>query len=59
MKEVEIIIAGGAVQSVTLPEGVRVVIKDYDVEGDDWDGKDVLKDEDGDCYQLMEFEESW
>jgi len=59
MQEVEVVISGGAVQSVTVPEGVKVVVKDYDVEADDWAGKDIVKDADGDHYQLMEFTENW
>ena len=52
---VEITIAGGAVQNVECPPGIKVVIKDYDVEGSDWDGFDIRTDEDGDSYQYMEF----
>lgn len=59
METVEVIISGGAVQSVTVPEGTKLVIKDYDVEKDDWDRNNVLKDENGDCYQLMEFDKDW
>ena len=55
MQIVEITISGGAVQDVQLPRGVKVIIRDYDVEGDDWDGPDIHRDERNDPYQRMEF----
>ena len=55
MKIVEITISGGAVQDVQLPRGVKVIIRDYDVEGSDWDGPNIHKDPAGDCFQQMEF----
>ncbi len=33
MKTVRITVAGGVVQNVAVPEGVAVIIRDYDVEG--------------------------
>ena len=60
MKErtVEIIIKGGAVQDVQMPPGIRVVIRDYDVEGTDQEsGFDIRQDSEGDSYQRREFRE--
>ena len=48
MKLVEITISGGAVQDVQLPRGVKVIIRDYDVEDGEWDGPDIHRDEQGD-----------
>lgn len=55
MQIVEITISGGAVQDVQLPRGVKVIIRDYDVESSDWDGPDIHQDKDGDWFQKMEF----
>ena len=56
METVEIIIMGGAVQDVVLPRGVRVIIKDYDIDSEDEDsGFDIRRDKENDCYQHMEF----
>lgn len=55
MQKIEITISGGAVQYVEFPRGVKVVIRDYDVEGQDLEGPDIRKDQDGDYYQNMEF----
>ena len=54
MQIVEITISGGAVQDVQLPRGIKVIIRDYDIEGDDLDGPNICTDEDG-PYQRMEF----
>jgi len=56
MQEEEVIIEQGAVTSVTLPDGIKLIIKDYDVQ--DEDRFDVHRDEEGDYYQLMEFTEN-
>jgi hypothetical protein len=48
MQIVEITISGGAVQDVECPRGVKVIIRDYDVEGGDLDGPDIHRDESGD-----------
>ena len=40
MKIIEITISGGAVQHVEFPRGVKVIVRDYDVDRD-WDGPDV------------------
>jgi len=50
MLTVEITVEGGVIQDVQCPEGVRVVVKDYDVEGTPED--ELHEDEDG--YQFME-----
>ena len=55
-KLVEIIISRGAVQDVIAPDGIKVIIKDYDVLKDDGvDGFDIREDIDGYSYQYMEF----
>ena len=57
LKTVEVIISGGAVQDVVCPQGVQVIIRDYDVEGVDegnisWD---IRRDSENYLYQRMEF----
>ena len=47
-KIVTITVEGGVVQHVDCPQGVQVVIKDYDVEG--CDESDLHKDDNGDQY---------
>ena len=54
MQTVDIIILGGAVQDVQCPPGVRVIIRDYDVDEADWENFDIRRDGDG-AYQHMEF----
>ena len=51
-KVVIVTVEGGVVQHVEVPEGVRVVVRDYDAEGCD---ADVLSaDEDGDeCVEAI------
>jgi hypothetical protein len=52
--EVQIVISGGAVQSVCKPAGVALEIRDYDVEGSDVENNDNCKqDEEGKWYQKM------
>jgi len=55
MQTIEITISGGAVQYVDFPRGVKVIIRDYDVEGGDLEGPDIRKDEEDDYFQNMEF----
>jgi len=50
---VEIVINGGAIQDISMPDNVRVVVKDYDVPFDL--SLDIRKDSEGDSYQYMEF----
>jgi hypothetical protein len=50
MKIIEITISGGNVQHVEFPRGVKVIIRDYDVGGDDLDGPNIHKDERGDYF---------
>jgi len=53
--EVIITIEGGAVQGWTVPKGVRVVVKDYDTDGADFEG--LKKDEDGEYQEvILEYE---
>ena len=54
VKAIQIVISGGAVQSITKPLGITLEIRDYDVEGADVDNSDIYKkDENGDWYQRM------
>ncbi|MDD5092813.1 MAG: hypothetical protein PHV74_00310 [Dehalococcoidia bacterium] len=46
-QEVRIIIEGGLVQSWSVPDGIRVVVKDFDTDGAD----DDVVEEDGDVYR--------
>ena len=56
---IQIIISGGAVQSVTKPAGITLEIRDYDVDGADVDNSEIYKqDEDGDWYQKMFWDEN-
>ena len=40
-------VSGGVVQNVDVPEGIRVVVRDYDVDDDD---NDLPVDEEGDKF---------
>ena len=57
VQKVEIIISGGAVQGVQVPEGVLVIVRDYDVEGVDESNTswDIRRDSENYLYQRMEF----
>lgn len=56
---IQIVIAGGAVQSVTKPKGITLEIRDYDVDGADIDNTDIYKqDKEGDWYQRMFWDEN-
>ncbi len=44
---VHITVEGGVVQHVDCPAGVRVVIRDYDIDGSE---ADLLEDDNGDQY---------
>ncbi len=46
MKVVRITVEGGVIQYVECPRGVRVVVRDYDVDGED----NIHFDEHGDAY---------
>lgn len=48
MKVVRITVEGGVVQHVEVPEGVQVIVRDYDVEGTDAD--ELEQDENGDQF---------
>ncbi len=55
---VQIVIAGGAVQSVIKPTGIALEIRDYDVKGSDAeDDPRCRQDEEGDYYQRMFWDE--
>ena len=45
---VTVTVAGGVVQNVDFPAGVRVVVRDYDVEG--CNESDLTNDENGNKY---------
>lgn len=44
---VTVVVEGGVVQHVAVPFGVRVVVRDYDTDGDDLD---LPTDGNGDAY---------
>jgi hypothetical protein len=48
MKVVTVTVDGGVVQHVEVPEGVRAVVRDYDVDGTDED--QLEQDENGDSF---------
>jgi len=48
MKTVRVTVEGGVVQWVEVPEGVTVIVRDYDVDGSEEDQLD--QDENGDQY---------
>jgi len=54
MKIVRVTVEGGVVQHVEVPQGVKVVVKDYDVEGSDSD--QLEQDENGDNYNESTWE---
>ena len=56
--KVQVVIAGGAVQSVVKPRGVALEIRDYDVEGSDLENNENCEqDEEGEWYQRMIWDE--
>jgi hypothetical protein len=48
MKIVHITVEGGVVQNVVCPEGVKVIVRDYDAEG--VEAEQLKQDDDGDDY---------
>ena len=48
MKIVRVTVEGGVVQHIDVPKDVRVVVRDYDVEGTEED--QLEKDENGDEF---------
>lgn len=48
MKIVRVTVEGGVVQHVEVPEGVQVIVRDYDVDGTDAD--ELEQDENGDHF---------
>jgi hypothetical protein len=48
MKIVRVTVEGGVVQHVEVPEGVKVIVRDYDVEGPEADH--LQRDENGDQF---------
>lgn len=48
MKTVRITVEGGVIQYVDCPRGVRVVVRDYDVDGAE--EENLQQDENGDDY---------
>jgi len=54
VNKIEIIISGGAVQSVSKPSGITLEIKDYDIDkADAEENESCKKDKDGNWYQSM------
>ena len=51
---VQVVIAGGAVQSIVKPRGISLEIRDYDIDEDDAENSENCEqDEEGDWYQLI------
>lgn len=48
MRIVRVTVEGGVVQHVEVPDGVQVVVRDYDVDGTDAD--ELEQDENGDHF---------
>ncbi len=48
MKMVKVTVEGGVVQYVEVPEGVTVVVRDYDVDGSEDEG--LQQDDNGDKF---------
>lgn len=54
-KIITITVEGGLIQWIAgIPDDVRIVLKDYDVEGAD--PSDLSRDENGDDYHMSEWE---
>ncbi len=49
MKTVQVIVSGGVVQHVEVPDGVSVIVRDYDVEGIE---SDLLRRDDHDDHYI-------
>jgi hypothetical protein len=47
MKIVRVTVEGGVIQDIDCPEGVRVIVKDYDTDGSE---EAVKQDDKGDNY---------
>ena len=47
MKIVRVTVEGGVIQDIDCPEGVRVIVKDYDTDGSE---ADLKQDDNGDDY---------
>jgi len=50
VKVVKIVMEGGIIQDIELPPGVKVIVRDYDVEGGIGEPGEVLRDFHGDEY---------
>lgn len=55
VQDVELFCEGGVIHPVTVPAGIRVTVRDYDVEGPIEDGETEI-DDDGNAYYPMVFE---
>lgn len=55
-KLVTVIVEGGVIQNITVPKGVTVIVRDYDIEG--YEGEDLLIDDNGEDYIESRYEES-
>jgi hypothetical protein len=47
MKTIRVTVEGGVIQHIACPQGVRVVVRDYDVDGSE---EDLNQDDNGDNY---------
>ena len=57
--KVQVVIAGGAVQSIVKPQGVTLEIRDYDIDEDDAENSENCEhDEEGHWYQVMVWDEN-
>lgn len=56
MNEVIVTVSKGVVNVIEMPDGARVIVRDYDIEGGVADPNKIKKDQDGDKYVEMVFE---
>ena len=50
-KEVVVYVEGGVIQDINIPEGVRVIVKDYDTDADDLNEDYIKIDKEGYYYR--------
>lgn len=52
IKVVEVSLEGGLITDIKLPKGVKVIVRDYDIEGSD--DERIAKDKAGrDCFESV------
>ena len=54
--QLEVLISRGAIYPISLPEGMDMIVRDYDIQ-DDGEDFDIRKDEVGNSYQHIELSE--